>query len=153
MVGQISPFGCIMKCNRWELGPFGTIATLLDLGKNTVLETFELTITSFADISLVHGWIYRTLQTITSPTFNKLVFWVLDTRSPWTRMDHDGWNAVDVLLGVLAERNPEFRAAFIVARPGGWIVVPGFLPLARSKGLIEFSSPRVENRFRNLGVL
>lgn len=133
--------------------PPGTIGNLLDLGQNAVLERFELTVVSMAHISLVHEWVYRTLQTITSPVFKKFVIWLLDGRSPWTQMNYDRWEPVDALLAVLAERNPDFKVEFIVTRPGGWTFLPSYLPLVRSMGLMEFSSPRTENRFKKLGAL
>lgn len=118
-----------------------------------VLERFELTVVSMSHISLVHEWVYRTFQTIASPVFKKFVIWLLDGRAPWRQMNHDGWKPVDALLGVLAERNPDFRVEFIVTRPGGWTSMPSYLPLVRSMGLMEFSSPRVDNRFKKLGAL
>ena len=68
-------------------------------------------------------------------------------------MGHESWRAVDMLFEGLAERNPDLRVEFILARPGAWMNVSSYLPLARSKGLIGISSPRVENRFMKLGVL
>ena len=118
-----------------------------------VLERFELTVVSLAHILLVHGWVYRTLQTITSPVFNKFVVWLLDGRTPWTQMNNSAWKPVDELLCILAERNPDFWVEFMVARPDGWVLMRSYLPLVRSVGLIEFSSPRVENRFKKLDVL
>jgi len=118
-----------------------------------VLERFELTVVSLPYMSLVHGWVYRTFQTISSPAFNKFVVWLLDATTPWTQTNHDAWKPVDTLLCVLAERNPDFRVEFIVTRPGGWTFMGSYLPLARSAGLIDFSSPRVENRFKKWGAL
>ena len=118
----------------------------LGLGRNAVLRRFELNIT-LTGLTLAHEWIYRTLQTITSPEFNEFVVCVLGAKSPRGWMDHGGWNTVDALLDVLAERNPDFRVVFVVARPGDWMSMPSYMPLIRSRGSIKFSSPRVENRF------
>ena len=118
-----------------------------------VLERFELTVVSLPHISLVPGWVYRTFQTITSPAFNKFVIWLLDARTPWTQVNHGAWKPVDALLCVLARRNPNFRVEFVVTRPGGWTFMGNYLPLVRSAGLIDFSSPRVENRFEKMGAL
>jgi len=137
---------------RIVMYPLGTIVNLLDLGRNVALERFELSV-MLTDISLVHGWVHRTLQTITSPVFNKFVVWVLGAKSPWSRMDHDGWKAIDALLDGLAKRNPDFRVVFITVGLGDWRSMPSYLPLVWSKRLVKFSSPRVENRFRKLGVL
>jgi len=59
----------------------GTIVNPLDLRRNMVLERFEFTIGA-TNLSLVHEWIYQTLQTITSPLFNEFVIWLLGSEVP-----------------------------------------------------------------------
>lgn len=117
-----------------------------------VLETFELAVVSLPHISLVHEWVCQTLQTMTSPVFNKFVIWPLDARTPWTQMNRGAWKPVDALLCVLAECNLDFRVEFMVARPNSWMLLGSYLPLVRSVGLIDFSSPSVENRFKKLAT-
>jgi len=72
------------------------------------LERFEFNVSLHA-ISLVHGWLHWTLQSIASPVFNEFVLWMLDTGSPWTQMNRQGWAALDSLLISIAGRNPKFR--------------------------------------------
>ena len=125
-----------------------------------VLERFEFNV-SLRNISLVHGWIHRTLRTITSPAFNEFVLWMLDTGSPWTRMDRDGWAAVDALLESIAERNPNFRVVIkggyysfmdgVFSDDGARTFLSDYLPLASSSrwGRFEFVG-RSQNRFGKL---
>ena len=120
----------------------------LDLGRNVVLERLEFT-TATTYISLVHGWIHRTLQTITSPLFNEFVIWLLGSGVPWGPMD--GWNAVDALLIALAERNPGFRIVF--RGNGDESFIAGYLPLVWARGLMQFHFSSAENRFQKLGVM
>jgi len=134
-----------------------------------VLERFEFDISS-TSFPLVHGWIYKTLRTITSPAFNEFVIWLPDEGIPWNPVNSAGWKAVDASLNVLAERNPGFRVAFRVAFPSfsydtrctwcTYVGVPPFvvnyLPLVSSKGLVKFEHvhiPHVENRFGKFGFL
>ena len=88
-----------------------------------VLQRFEFNV-SFYDISLVHRWIYQTLQTITSPVFNEFVFWMLDTGSLMGQMDRNGWTAVNGLLVTIAQRNPNFRVVF---KGSYWSFMDGLL--------------------------
>ena len=81
----------------------------------------------------------------------------------WPSSDN-GWNAVDELLNVLAERNPDFRVMirgdFYSFRYGirgehdtiRWLIEDR-LPLISSKGLVKFEQVvDAENRFRKSGV-
>lgn len=129
-----------------------------------MLETFEFTV-NVADISLIHRWIYGTLRTITSPVFNEFVIWILDSGSPWTQMDRDGWAAVDTLLKSIAERNPNFRVVFkgdfhsfrdsTLGDPdGARSFIASYLPLVSSSRCMKFEcAPRAENRYGKLGIL
>lgn len=125
-----------------------------------VLERFEFNI-HLSSLSLVHGWIYWTLRTITSPLFNEFMIWVLGEVHPWSPMNTNGWKAVDVLLNVLAGRNPDFRVVFkgdiYTFRDGhGGICsfIEGYLPLVSAKGLVRFQyAPHVENPFRKFRVV
>jgi len=128
----------------------GTVATPLDLKQNVVLERFEFT-TNVVNVPLAHGWVYQTLQSITSPVFNEFVVWVLNWRNPWDspEIPGDGWNAVDALLVSLAKRNPDLRVVFM--GNGQWSAVEHHFPLTKAKGLFRLGSLRVENRFRRFG--
>ena len=66
------------------------------------------------------------------------------------QMNRDGWKAVDAMLDVLAERNPNFRV--VIMKSGTWSSIANYLPLATLNGLIIFGSPVVENRFLKLGA-
>jgi len=86
-----------------------TIATPLDLKRNTVLERFELGISS-TGIALVHRWLYGTLRTITSPRFNEFVILL---PNGWIPLHPEtGWGDIDVLLESLARRNSDFKVVF-----------------------------------------
>ena len=124
--------------------------TPLDLGRNVVLERFEFTIAT-THLPYVHGWICRSLRTITSPLFNEFVIWLLGSGFPRSPMNGDGWGTVDASLIALAERNPDFRVVF---RGDGdrWFIA-SYLPLVWAKGLIQFHFPRGENRFQKLGIV
>jgi len=124
--------------------------TPLDLKQNVVLERFELSAKE-TNLPLAHGWIYKTLQSITSPVFNKLVFWILGSEYPVAPdpINGDGWKSVDALLVSLANRNPGLSILFMGSVHGSVIV--RYLPLTRSMGLFKFG-PRVENRFRRFGL-
>ena len=125
-----------------------------------VLERFEFNV-SLQDISLVDGYIYRTLRTITSPVFNEFVFWMLDTGSPMSLLDRDGWAALDVLLKSIAERNPNFRVVFkggyysfmdgVLSDDGARTFLSRYFPFASSSrwGRFEFVG-RSKNRFGKL---
>ena len=129
-----------------------------------VLERFEFHI-SLNSISLVHGWVYSSLRTITSPVFNEFVIWILDSGSPWTQMDRDGWATVDALLKSIAERNPNFRVVFrggfysfqdsTLGEPdGARPFIASYLPLVSSGRRVKFEYvPRAENRYEKLGIL
>ena len=131
-----------------------TIAIPLDLKRNVVLERFELGISS-TDISLIHGWLYGTLRTITSPTFNEFVISLSDGWVPLHPENTAHWGAIDVLFESLARRNSDFKVVFKREFPpfpyGTLPTVPSFianyLPLVLSKGLLKFENvPRVESR-------
>ena len=139
-----SLFRCIIRGNHWRL------VTPLDLRRNVVLEKFEFTIAAI-HFSLVHEWVYQTLQTITSPLFNEFVIWLLGWEVPRTPVNDDGWGAVETLLNVLTERNPGFRIVFV--GHGDWSLIASYLPLAWSKGLVQFCFPHAENRFKKYGVM
>ena len=110
-----------------------TTVNPLDLRRNVVLERFEFTVAT-TDLSLVHEWVYRTLQTVISPPFNEFVIWLLGSEVPWTPMNGDGWKVVDALLIALAKRNPGFRIVF--RWHGDESFITSYLPLVRSKGLV-----------------
>ena len=76
-----------------------------------VLERLEFH-TSLAGLAMVHDLVYRMLRAITSPVFNEFVIRLLDTGTPWTRMNRHGWAAVDGLLNSIAEQNPDFKVVF-----------------------------------------
>ena len=132
-----------------------------------VLERFELNL-NLSSLWQIHGWIYETLQTITSTRFDVFTVWIPNVVYPWNLLGplgHTGWEDVDALLSVLAELNPSFRVVVKGDFPsfhsgiGGkrgtvrWIL-EGLLPLVSSKGLVKFVQvPRTENRFWKLGVL
>jgi len=125
----------------------GTIVNPLDLGRNMVLERFEFTIGA-TNLSLVHEWIYQTLQTITSPLFNEFVIWLLGSEVPWSLMNSNGWNVVDALLVALAERNPGFKVVF--RGNGDELFIGSYLPLIWAKGLMQFHFSGAENRLQEL---
>ena len=122
----------------------------LDLGQNVVLERFEFTVATY-DLSLVHEWVYRTLQTIISPLFNEFVIWLLGSGYSWTPTSDDGWKVVDALLIALAKRNPGFRIVF--RGHGDESFITSYLPLVWAKGLMQFYFSSAENRFQKLGVV
>ena len=138
----------------------GTTATTLDLKQNVVLERFEFDI-SLASTSQVHGWVYKTLQTITSPVFKELVIWLSNSGAPWDEipMESAGWGGVDATLESLSERNPDFRIVLRGDSPssfyGTWgnhngdpSFVVSHLPVVSSKGLVRFERVHdSENRF------
>ena len=64
-------------------------------------------------------------------------------------MNRDSWKVVDLILEVLAERNPDFRV--VIMKSGDWSSIASYLPFATSNGLIIFASPVVENPFSGLG--
>ena len=103
------------------------------------------------NLSSVHGWIYGTLQTITSLVFNEFAIRPLDSGYPWNRINGYCWGGVDALLDIPATRNPDFMAVLMGRRD--WHFLTCYLPLAKSMGLIRFGSPRVESQFEKLGVL
>ena len=140
-----------------------------------VLERFEFTF-QLSSLSQLDGWVYDTLQTITSPAFNEFVIWILNTIYPWNLrfpVSAGGWGAVDALLYDLAKRNPDFRVVFKgdfrsfhysgnEEDPDSDVqiglnirsLIDGHFPLVSSKGLVTFEQvPHVENRFWKLGVL
>lgn len=141
-----------------------TIAVPLDLKRNAVLERFEFDI-SLTSISLVHGWIYWTLHTIISPTFNEFVILLSSEGIPWHPKNSAGWRAIDWLLESLAMRNPDFKVVFrrdLPPYPYGTQDTDGdspsfianYLPRATSKDLVKFELvPRVENRSRKVDYL
>ena len=134
--------------------PFGTTVTPLDLKRNVVLERFEFD-ASLTSLCQIHGWIHRTLQTITSPLFNEFVIWLPDQVIPWHPMRGDGWKVVDGLLNVLAERNPDFRVVFKGCfysffqgnLDGVRSFITSYLPLISSNRLVKFEYARVGSRF------
>ena len=158
----IPPFTYILRFNY-----LGTVAVPLDLKRNVVLERFEF-ITKLSNLWQIHGWIYKTLRTITAAPFNEFVVWILNLVYPWSlryTMSDDGWRAVDALLNVLAERNPDFRVVFRgdfdsfrygvrgVHDTIRWLI-EDHLPLVSSKGLVRFEQvPHTENRFWKSGIL
>jgi len=125
-----------------------------------VLERFELD-ASFTSLWQIHGWIYRTLQTINSPAFNEFVIWLPDEVIPWNSMKGDGWSVVDALLNVLAGRNPDFRVVFRGCFysffngdfDGVRSFITSYLPLMSSNRMVEFEYARVGSRFGRLSVL
>lgn len=79
-------------------------------------------------------------------------------------MNVGGWGAVDELLNLLAERNPNFRVVFkgdFCRNVGGdpnideiRSIIEVLFPLVSSKGLVKFERvSHVENRFWKLGAL
>ena len=102
-------------------------------------------------LSSVHEWIYRTLQTITSPVFNEFAIRLLVSGHPWDPMNRDGWGVVDASLDALAKRHPDFRVVFMGY--GDWAFVEGLLPLAKSNGLIRLGPHLVESRFDKLRLV
>ena len=144
----------------------GTIATPLDLKSCVVLERFEFTL-DLSSLGQIDGWIHQSLLTITSTLFNEFAIWILNTVYPWSLqwpLSDNGWNAVDGLLNVLAERNPDFRVMvrgdFYSFRCGirgehdtiRWLIEDR-LPLISSKGLVKFEQVvDAENRFRKSGI-
>ena len=113
-----------------------------------VLERFQLNI-RLSYLSVTLDWIDRTLRTITSPEFNEFVIRGLYRWETWNPRIADGWEAVDAVLSVLAERNPDFRVVFRTVFPGSpdnnqpvcdvvRRFVAGHLPLVSSKGLVKF---------------
>ena len=140
--------------------PFGTIVITPDLKRNVVLERFELD-ASLTSLCEIHGWIHRTLQTITSPLFNEFVIWLPDQVIPWHPMRGDGWKVVDALLNVLAERNPNFRVVFKGCfysffqgdSDGVRSFITSYLPLISLNRLVKFEYARMGSRFGRLGDL
>lgn len=139
--------------------------TPLDLERNVVLERLEFNVQSF-NLSQVHQWILRTLQTITSPQFSEFTLSIL-TISLWNQSSPTrtgDWEAVDALLNVLAKRNPNFRVVLRGDSTGRrgvendvdairWFA-EGYLPIVSSKGLVKLENvPIVENRFWKSRVL
>jgi len=127
----------------------GAVATPLDLKQNVVLERFELS-GKMSTLSLAHVWIYQTLRSITSPTFNEFVIWILSSGYPVAPINSRGWGAVDTLLVSLADRNPGFRVTFM--GNGRWAAIKRHLPFANSRGLLGSGSPYEENPFRKFGL-
>ena len=114
----------------------------LDLKRSIVLERFEFAVTSHG-FWKVHGWIHKTLRTITSPLFNELVIWILDVLRPWGPLQltsFDGWKTVDASLNVLAGLNPDFRVVFRgdFAGLNRQRIDNDHLPLASLKGFLKF---------------
>ena len=125
-----------------------------------MLERFELD-TSLTSLWQIHGWIHRTLQTITSPTFKELVIWLPDEVIPWNPTKGDGWKAVDESLNVLAKRNPNFRVVFKGCfysffngdLDGVRSFIMSYLPLFSLNHFVKFEYARVGSRFGRLGSL
>lgn len=149
------------------------IADPLDLERNVVLERFEFSV-QLSNLWRAHGWVHETVRTIRSPLFNEFVIWILGASwSPRFQQSVEGWKAVDELLGLLAERNPDFRVVFrgefrsfhynsngagsdIDVQDGINIrsIIDDQFPLVSSKSLVKFERVVcVENRFWKLGVL
>ena len=107
----------------------------MDLGKNVVLERLEFTV-RVTELSLAHECIYQTLQTIASPLFSEFAVWLVGSPFLWRPASGDGWKVVDAFLNAIAGYNPDFRIVFggCYDRP----LVTSFLPLASSKGLVQF---------------
>ena len=125
----------------------GTVETPLDLKQNVVLERLELS-AAITNFMVGHGWIYQTLQSITSPVFNEFVIWVLGPGYP--APPFGSWKAVDTVLVSLAKRNPGFRVLFMGC--GEWSVITSQLPLAESKGLFTFGSRHIETRLERFSL-
>jgi len=104
------------------------------------------------NLSLIHEWIYWTLRSITSPVFNELVIWILNSGYPVTPMSIGGWRVVDTLLVSMAGTNPGFRVK--LTGNGDWPFLMSYLPLATSTGMITIGPPvEEENLFLKLAVL
>jgi len=132
-----------------------------------VLERVELSLT-FSSLGHIHRWIYDTLQTTTSTMFNEFAIWILNIEHPWSLQSpfsDAGWETLDALFNVLAERNHDFRVVvkgdLHSFHPGirdlhdaVRLFIKGLLPLVSSKGLVKFVLvPHRENRFRKSGIL
>jgi len=105
---------------------------------------------------------------ITSTRFDEFVIWILDGAHLWSQQyppSDVGWEDVDALLNILAERNPDFRVVFRgdfdsfrygMEGENGTVrrLINDYLPLVSSKGLVGFEPVRqVENRFWKSGIL
>ena len=139
----------------------GTTGPPLDLKRSAVLERFEFAV-ALHTVSKIHGWLDKTLRTITSPLFNELVIWILEVLRLWgppELMNVDGWKAVDASLNVLAGRNPDFRVVFRGDFTGDIRVIrrrveSDYLPLASLKGFLKFEQvPNVRIHRLHSGVL
>ena len=138
-----------------------------DLRRCVVLERFEFDV-RLSDFWQLRGWIHKALQMITSTRFNEFMIWIIDAvhpRKPRYPRNGVGWESVDALLIVLAERNPDFRVVFRgdfdsfrcdMEGEYGTLrrLIEGHLPLVSSKGLMKFEPVRqVENRFWKSGIM
>lgn len=121
---------------------------MLNLHRNVPLERLELH-TDLPSLSHAHQWVYWTLRGITSPVFNEFVIWVRGERCGWGSVTTDSWKAVELALGALAERNPDFRVVFRgdcpSFRDGHWLpchqarsFFDYYLPAVSSKGFAKF---------------
>ena len=139
---------------------FDIVVIPLDLKRTVALERFEFTV-ELVHVSEIHKWIHQTLQTITSPRFNKLVIWILHMGYPqWgllCSVDVDGWKEVDASLSALAGRHPDFRVVFRGDFAGDFNVIrhlieSDYLPRTSLRGSVMFEqAPNVENRFWKFG--
>jgi len=105
------------------------------------------------------------LQSTTSSAFNKFIIWVLSGDYRRNPVYINGWKTVDLLLGALAERNPEFRVAFRGDCPlfhcgprraygTARLFFETYLPTVSSKDFVKFEYiPCVENPYCELYFL